>query len=130
MGIENDISNCTQTRRTSLENDAMLDVATVNEVRRLLDEGCYSHREIARRTGVSRGSVDAIADGRRAHHGREDRAAESQAKPPHQRCAECGDLVRLPCVACQARDYLRRKRRLSTRETHVGESRAVRRHVA
>ena len=49
----------------------MLPLATVQEIRRLLDEGQLSQRKIAAQLGVSRGTVGAIASGRRGMFGRE-----------------------------------------------------------
>jgi len=43
----------------------MLSPAEVEEVRRLLAEGRLSQRQIARLTGISRGTVGAIAQGKR-----------------------------------------------------------------
>ena len=43
----------------------MIAHAMVGEIRRLLDEGLMSQRKIARRLGVSRGTVHAIARGKR-----------------------------------------------------------------
>ena len=43
----------------------MLATNTIAEIRRLLAEKTHSQREIARLTGVSRGSVGAVASGRR-----------------------------------------------------------------
>ena len=86
----------------------MLPIATVLEIKRLIDEGQLSRRGIAKKLGVSRGTVNAIASGVRGLHGRE--KVDEPPEPPPQRCSGCGDLVRLPCVACRARDYRRRLR--------------------
>lgn len=79
----------------------MLPAAVVDEVRRLLVEGRLSQRQIARRTGVSRGTVAAIASGRRQ------RPAEEPGGPPGGyprgkpvRCPGCGARVQMPCLAC------------------------------
>lgn len=84
----------------------MLPVGVVDEVRRLLAEGRLSQRQIARRTGVSRGAVAAIASGRR-------RAPAVQALGPPGgqprgkpiRCPGCGALVQMPCLACWLREH-------------------------
>ena len=56
----------------------MLSEEVVLEVRRLLDAGQLSQRKIAVRLKVSRGTVHAIANGRRALHGRETRTLQGQ----------------------------------------------------
>ena len=45
----------------------MIATTVVDEIRRMLGEGRLSQRNIARRIGVSRGTVNAIALGKRAH---------------------------------------------------------------
>ena len=49
----------------------MLDKAQIDEVVRLLATG-LSQRQVAKRTGVSRGTIHAIAAGKRGHWGWED----------------------------------------------------------
>lgn len=85
----------------------MLSQRTIAEISRLLTDTQLSHRKIAARLGVSRGSVDLIANKRRGLHGCcEDEPAEQLA--PAVRCPTCGGRVYLPCVACQVRGYRRR----------------------
>ena len=63
----------------------MLSAAMVREIRRLLEAGRLSQRQIARKLGVSRGVVSAIALGRRP--------AELQRRVCQARCAaanRCG----------------------------------------
>jgi len=83
----------------------MIPPAVVAEVRSLLAEGRLSQRQIARRTGVSRGTVGAIASGRR-HRGQPPRdtppGGYPQGKPV--RCPGCGALVQMPCLACWLRN--------------------------
>lgn len=98
----------------------MLPTHIVHEVKRLLDQGGLSRREIARRVGVSRTTVCEIALGRRGVHGREtpvEHHSPNRDGPP-VRCGGCGKLVRLPCVYCRTVDYLHRCRRLSAPATH------------
>ncbi|MEX2170393.1 MAG: hypothetical protein WD851_13850 [Pirellulales bacterium] len=78
-----------------------------DDIERLLAEGRLSRREVARRLGVSRTVVRAIAAeklGRQApeltHAAFDDR--------PRQRCVSCGYAVPLPCVYCRAKAYRRR----------------------
>jgi hypothetical protein len=81
-------------------------LATVIEIDRLLKEGELSQRKIAVRLGVSRGTVTAIASGRRGLHGQDSRHEdESMRKSPPERCPRCGYFVSLPCLVCRTRDY-------------------------
>ena len=93
----------------------MLSLALVQEVRRLLDEGELSQRKIAKKLGVSRGTVGAIASGRRGLYGREpDEEDDSLCciEVPPERCPSCGGMVYMPCVLCRAREYRSREKRL------------------
>ncbi|WP_197526099.1 hypothetical protein [Botrimarina colliarenosi] len=74
----------------------------VLEVRRLLDEGQLSRRAIAAATGVSRGSVGAIAKGERGLFGAPPVEPEVFRSAAAQRCPGCGGMVFLPCVLCEA----------------------------
>lgn len=88
----------------------------VEAIRRQLAERLLSQRRIARAVGVSRGTVDAIAAGRRPDYlaRREIRRLERQQNPvgycesgPPVRCGGCGGLVWLPCVLCRTRAAIR-----------------------
>jgi len=84
----------------------MIAPATIEEIRRLLARGGLSQRKIARKLGVSHGTVNAIALGRRSTRRQASRAsAEDFASPQGAfvRCPECGGLVRMPCIACELR---------------------------
>lgn len=89
----------------------MITSDVVFAVRRLLLETKLSWREIARRSGVSRGSVRAIASGRRSEDATHLPAVEvdweGPAGPP-VRCPGCGGLVFMPCVFCATRKALAR----------------------
>lgn len=90
---------------------AMLPTTVVLEIRRLLDEGRWSHRQIARRLAVSRAVVRAIASGQRGLHGRE--ATVVTLPGPRTaclaaRCRECGGMVYQPCRLCAVRALRRR----------------------
>jgi hypothetical protein len=93
----------------------MLTLSVVEEIARLLGEGNLSQRKIAARLGISRGTVGAIASGRRGIYGKEPQADDPDplvcASPP-QRCHRCGYLVSMPCLICRARQYRDRQRRL------------------
>ncbi|MHC4399969.1 MAG: winged helix-turn-helix transcriptional regulator [Planctomycetota bacterium] len=82
----------------------MIPNALVDEVKRLLSEGRLSQRKIARRVGVSRGTVNAIARGKRPDY--EARAKEDDFLAPAgplARCSTCGGMVYMPCLACGVR---------------------------
>ncbi len=97
----------------------MIAQSVVAEVRRLLSETPLSQRKIAALTGISRGTVSAIAAGRR----RDFEAIQSQdsnewEEPagPLERCGGCGGMVYMPCRLCAAREQLaKRPRRLRSR---------------
>jgi transcriptional regulator with XRE-family HTH domain len=83
----------------------MLAPAMVNEVQRLLTDGELSQRQIARLTGVSRGTVGSIASGKRPDYETLRRSEETDweepAGPP-ERCPGCGGMVYMPCRLCHA----------------------------
>jgi len=91
----------------------VLPESTIDEVKRLLAEGRLSQRKIALQTGVSRGTVGAIAGGRRREQPAKPAAFEDEVAPPSgppERCSRCGALVYLPCRLCRMRALLRKKR--------------------
>ncbi len=99
----------------------MLAASMVAEIRRLLGEDELSQRKIARLTGVSRGTVDAIAAGRRPDYGPRKPADDEPQRPsgPPRRCETCGGTVYMPCRLCALR------RRLDTsRKVRPGDPRA------
>jgi len=108
----------------------MLSLEVVLEIRRLLDEGRLSQRAIARKLGVSRGTVGAIAQGKRGLHGREsaDPSAADYTSQLPSRCRQCGGWVYKPCLLCSARAARDRYRRL--RRLHMGVRSAIQRRVA
>ncbi|MEA1951444.1 MAG: helix-turn-helix transcriptional regulator [Planctomycetota bacterium] len=87
----------------------MISNTVINEVRRLLLEKQYSQRKIALRLGVSRGTVNSIATGKRLDYPQRDYTGESGEGgfiPPAglpRRCPRCGAKVMLPCLACHVR---------------------------
>ena len=98
----------------------MLALSTVLEIDRLLQQGTLSQRQIAARLGVSRGTVGAIASGRRGLVGTEPPAhgaltAASRARP--ERCLRCGHRVRMPCLVCSTRHYQTVQKRTPTAST-------------
>lgn len=82
----------------------MLTPNQVSEIRRMLADGQWSQRDIAQRTGVSRGSVHAIAAGKRPE--RDATPNPNADEPPGipVRCPTCGGLVYAPCVLCRVRN--------------------------
>ena len=91
----------------------MIAAAVVREIRDLLAEGGLSQRKIAGQTGVSRGTVNAIARGKRPDYAtrRPGPGADftSPGGPP-TRCPGCGGMVQMPCLLCQVRAIKQRRR--------------------
>lgn len=90
----------------------MLALSVVQEIDRLLQEGELSQRKIAARLGVSRGTVGAIASGRRGLYGKDPHDNHREPLPPQsppRRCKRCGYYVHMPCLICRSRDYQERK---------------------
>jgi hypothetical protein len=80
----------------------MIGPAVIEELLRLLAEGNLSQRKIAKMMNVSRGTVAAVAAGRRRpNYPRE--VPDEQFKGPVRRCAGCGGMVATPCHACRIR---------------------------
>mgnify|MGYP001316407961 CR=1 FL=1 len=77
----------------------MIAQAMVDEIRKLLGTGGLSQRQIAKRLGVSRGTVNAIALGKRPDYGDRGRDVGGFPMPsgPLRRCPGCGGMVRMPC---------------------------------
>jgi len=70
----------------------------IAEAKRLLAAG-LSQRAIARRLGISRGTVGAIATGRRPDY----ESLKGDNEPEKVRCTGCGGMVAMPCRACRVR---------------------------
>ena len=108
----------------------MLSTAIVLEIRRLLDEGRLSQRQIAEKLGAGRSTVQAIANGRRDLHGRESLPSvqslcELEAIPT--RCTKCGGMVFKPCLLCRARAFQQRLRQFRRRNIASSAPRIPRR---
>lgn len=83
----------------------MLSNALIEAAQRLLIEGKLSHRSIAKKLDVSRGSVSAIASGMLRPHTPavpDDGPLESG---PIERCSSCGGRVYMPCRLCHVREW-------------------------
>ncbi len=98
----------------------MIATAVEREIHDLLAAGDLSQRKIARRLGVSRGTVHAIARRKRsACSSRRRPACSSGRDVPSdefiapaglpQRCPGCGGMVRMPCLLCRLRATDRRR---------------------
>jgi hypothetical protein len=104
----------------------MLAKSLVDQIDHLLREGGLSQRAIARRLGVARGTIAAIASGRRGLHGRESETNDADTLAPlapAERCRRCGHRVYLPCLVCRNRDYRARHRAGSPIATGVSARR-------
>ena len=82
----------------------MIPPAIVEEARRLLAGGELSQRKIAALLKISRGTIGAIALGRRPDYPPPDEADEDPGNlQPPVRCRGCGGLVYAPCRLCRVR---------------------------
>ena len=83
----------------------MIARAVVEQIRQLLGEQSLSQRKIARHLGVSRGTVLAIAQGRRPDYAADKEGDEdfSSSPGPPRRCPGCGGMVTMPCLLCKIR---------------------------
>jgi hypothetical protein len=85
----------------------MIHPARVQLVQQLLSENKFSQRRIAGLAGVSRGSVSAIASGRRPNYVERPPAPDDEdwmPSGPITRCPKCGGRVFAPCRLCHVRD--------------------------
>jgi hypothetical protein len=84
----------------------MIATAVIEEIRELLRTRRMSQRAIAERLGVSRGTVNAIACGKRSASAVRNRRENKGFQPPDgvfRRCPGCGGLVQMPCLLCYVR---------------------------
>jgi DNA-binding XRE family transcriptional regulator len=84
----------------------MIATTVVDEIRRMLGEGRLSQRMIASQIGVSRGTVNAIAQGKRDCELARCQRGEDGFIPPTGlpvRCSGCGARVQMPCLLCYIR---------------------------
>ena len=85
----------------------MISTTVIDEIRRMLSEGHLSQRKIASQIGVSRGTVNAIALGRRmGQTGRGPQENDGFIPPAGAaiRCNGCGAKVQMPCLVCYIRN--------------------------
>jgi len=74
----------------------------IREAEIMLARGKMSQREVAKRTGLSRGMISLIARGKRTIQVKTvdpDLLPESENCPP-VRCLGCGAMVYMPCLLC------------------------------
>jgi hypothetical protein len=81
----------------------MLSPAKVSEIRRLLARGNISQRQVARELGISRGTVDAVASGKRPDYPVRIVEEDYECLLPPVRCRGCGGMVHGPCRLCRMR---------------------------
>ena len=90
----------------------MIATTVIDEIRRLLRKGALSQRKIASQIGVSRGTVNAIALGKRPETSPHWRHEDDGFVPPTGlpvRCPGCGGKVQMPCLLCYIRASKARK---------------------
>jgi hypothetical protein len=81
----------------------MLAPSIIEEIRSLLARN-LSYRTIARMTGVGRGTIGAIATGKRPDYpARMPKNPTAPPAGPPRRCPSCGGMVRMPCQLCHLR---------------------------
>lgn len=97
----------------------MIATAVADEIQRLLEEGELSQRKIARQMGVSRGTVNAIALGKRALKAARPGDDFQPPTGPAARCPTCGGMVQMPCLACRLRRDRARQRTQPGAPRHV-----------
>ena len=90
----------------------MLKPQIVLKILFLLKEKKYSQRKIAKILGVSRGTVNAIAQGKkklRSCMTVQENSSFILPKGPPRRCLTCGAKTKMPCLACQLREKMRKE---------------------
>jgi len=82
----------------------MIGPAAIEEIQRLLAEGDLSQRKIAKVMKVSRGTVAAVASGKRRPYYPRPEDSDEQFMGPVRRCPGCGGMATMPCRACRIRE--------------------------
>jgi len=99
----------------------MIAPRVIEQIQALLRQGELSQRRIARQLGVSRGTVQAVATGRREPRRVAGTNHTAESLPfragPLERCPGCGGMVYMPCLACHVRSIRERRRRAGVRES-------------
>ena len=78
----------------------MINNSIIQKIQTLLKQGKMSQRQIAKHIGVSRGTVQAVAKGKRTLTIAKTVSWVAPTGLP-KRCPQCGGHVRMPCLACQ-----------------------------
>jgi hypothetical protein len=106
----------------------MLPTSLVLEIDRLLKESSMSHRQIALRLNVSRGTISAIAKGHRGLYGKDpvDKRRSRTPSSAPTRCPACGYRVYLPCLVCISRKVQESRRTILLRGTKNDERKSDR----
>jgi hypothetical protein len=92
----------------------MIATPVIDEIRRMLGQRRFSQRKIARQLGVSRGTVHAVARGKRPDLTPWRGSGDEGFQPPSGlfvRCPGCGGRVQMPCLLC----YVRARRQTGAR---------------
>jgi hypothetical protein len=94
------------------QREKMIASDIVMEIRQMLAQGSISQRAIAQRMGVSRGTVWAIAQGKRRDRPRIIQGNSQFIAPAGRavRCCGCGGMVQMPCLACYIRRWQSKQR--------------------
>ncbi|MBU4270367.1 MAG: hypothetical protein KKE86_06865 [Planctomycetes bacterium] len=96
----------------------MIATMVVDEIRRMLREGRLSQRKIAVRLSVSRGTVNAVARGKRPDYSARRRREDDDFIPPMGipvRCPGCGGLAQMPCLLCYIQKLQKKNCRTASR---------------
>ena len=96
----------------------------IREAELMLARGKMSQREVAKRTGLSRGTISLIARGKRTIQVKTvdpDVLPESEDGPP-VRCITCGSIVKMPCLLCHLKNLAARNRPVMRLHFHLVES--------
>ncbi len=106
----------------------MLSNALLDRIRQMLAEGTLSQRKIARLTGVSRGTIGALAHGKIARRAPQPRGCDEpfDAAGLPVRCAGCGGMVLMPCLHCRIQNIREREALLLRRRAMQSQSRGIR----
>ncbi len=83
----------------------MISAQLVRAVEALLRRGDLSHRQIAKRLGTSRQTVDRVAGGK--HRACRDELPAEPVEPiAVRRCPGCGAIAAVPCLVCRLREMI------------------------
>lgn len=97
----------------------MIHPVIIREVKQLLANGQLSHRKIAAKVGVSRGTVGAVARGVRDERWPKKSDVWETTHGPAQRCPSCGARVYMPCRLCKVRAAVARERESAKRRRQL-----------